>query len=200
MAAEDRQDVEATLATFTDECYYRVPGLGVELRGKDQIRSWYEETFDEPVDVADFVATLGDTPPMFEPFRLRGLELANRVVVSPMDMYSSVDGTPGDFHLVHLGALVLPPIAPYDDIYRLVSAAWLHFDDLGVEKEFDTLVPHQIGDDISSVGLFTRKDLALVADQCYARAQACECLSQLATDRSGTDHCKPARTAACSLR
>ena len=29
---------------------------------------------------------------------------ANRVVVSPMDMYSSRDGTPGDFHLVHLGA------------------------------------------------------------------------------------------------
>jgi len=53
----------------------------------------------------DFVATLDDgVPPMFEPFRLRGLELANRVVVSPMDMYSSVDGTPGDFHLVHLGA------------------------------------------------------------------------------------------------
>src|ERR1700716_1069871 len=45
MAAEDRQDVEATLATFTDECYYRVPGLGDELRGKAQIRSWYEETF-----------------------------------------------------------------------------------------------------------------------------------------------------------
>ncbi len=41
---------------------------------------------------------------MFAPFRLRALELANRVVVSPMDMYSSVDGTPGDFHLVHLGA------------------------------------------------------------------------------------------------
>ncbi len=52
----------------------------------------------------DFVASLGDEPPMFTPFRLRGLELENRVVVSPMDMYSSVDGTPGDFHLVHLGA------------------------------------------------------------------------------------------------
>jgi anthraniloyl-CoA monooxygenase len=52
----------------------------------------------------DFVATLTDSPPMFAPFRLRGLELQNRVVVSPMDMYSSVDGTPGDFHLVHLGA------------------------------------------------------------------------------------------------
>ena len=53
----------------------------------------------------DFVAALDDgVPPMFEPFRLRALELANRVVVSPMDMYSSLDGTPGDFHLVHLGA------------------------------------------------------------------------------------------------
>ncbi|HWK25618.1 MAG TPA: FAD-dependent monooxygenase [Solirubrobacter sp.] len=52
----------------------------------------------------DFVAALCTDPPMFAPFRLRGLELANRVVVSPMDMYSSTDGTPGDFHLVHLGA------------------------------------------------------------------------------------------------
>src|SRR3954454_13358281 len=52
----------------------------------------------------DFVASLTDAVPMFTPFRLRGLELANRVVVSPMDMYSSVDGTPGYFHLVHLGA------------------------------------------------------------------------------------------------
>ncbi|MFD5874951.1 bifunctional salicylyl-CoA 5-hydroxylase/oxidoreductase [Streptomyces sp. NPDC060322] len=48
-----------------------------------------------------------DTPPMFTPLRLRGLELRNRVVVSPMDMYSAVDGMPGDFHLVHLGARAL---------------------------------------------------------------------------------------------
>ena len=33
-------------------------------------------------------------PPMFQPFRLRGLELANRVVVSPMDMYVADDGMP----------------------------------------------------------------------------------------------------------
>ena len=54
----------------------------------------------------DFVARGAPRPrpPMFTPFRLRGLELPNRVVVSPMDMYSAVDGTPGDFHLVHLGA------------------------------------------------------------------------------------------------
>jgi len=42
-------------------------------------------------------------PPMFTPFRLRGLELANRVVVSPMAMYCARDGMPGKFHLVHLG-------------------------------------------------------------------------------------------------
>src|ERR687896_1769830 len=43
-------------------------------------------------------------PPMFTRFRLRGLTLENRVVVAPMDMYSAVNGTPGDFHLVHLGS------------------------------------------------------------------------------------------------
>ncbi len=46
-------------------------------------------------------------PPMFRPFRLGGLELANRVIVSPMDMYSACDGVPGDFHLVHLGSKAL---------------------------------------------------------------------------------------------
>ena len=43
-------------------------------------------------------------PPMFTPFRLRGMALANRIVVSPMAMYTAVDGMPDDFHLVHLGA------------------------------------------------------------------------------------------------
>jgi anthraniloyl-CoA monooxygenase len=46
-------------------------------------------------------------PPMFTPFRVGELVLANRVVVSPMDMYSAVDGLVGDFHLVHLGARAL---------------------------------------------------------------------------------------------
>jgi anthraniloyl-CoA monooxygenase len=46
-------------------------------------------------------------PPMFQPFRLRGMELVNRVVVSPMDMYRANDGLPLDFHLVHLGGKAL---------------------------------------------------------------------------------------------
>ena len=43
-------------------------------------------------------------PPMFTPFKLRQLSLKNRVVVSPMDMYCATNGTPGDFHFVHLGS------------------------------------------------------------------------------------------------
>lgn len=43
-------------------------------------------------------------PPMFTQFRVRGLTLPNRIVMSPMAMYSCVDGTPDDFYLVHLGS------------------------------------------------------------------------------------------------
>jgi anthraniloyl-CoA monooxygenase len=46
-------------------------------------------------------------PPMFTPFRLRDLTVKNRVVVSPMAMYSCKDGLPDDFYLVHLGARAL---------------------------------------------------------------------------------------------
>ena len=43
-------------------------------------------------------------PPLFTPFRLRDLVLSNRVVVSPMSMYSAADGMPNDWHLVHIGS------------------------------------------------------------------------------------------------
>jgi anthraniloyl-CoA monooxygenase len=46
-------------------------------------------------------------PPMFQPGKIGRLELANRVIVSPMDMYSASDGVAGDFHLVHLGSKAL---------------------------------------------------------------------------------------------
>jgi anthraniloyl-CoA monooxygenase len=42
-------------------------------------------------------------PPMLTPYTARSVRLKNRIVVSPMAMYSSVEGVPGDFHLVHLG-------------------------------------------------------------------------------------------------
>jgi anthraniloyl-CoA monooxygenase len=43
-------------------------------------------------------------PPMFTPFKLRGMMLTNRVVVSPMCQYSAQDGVPNDWHMVHLGS------------------------------------------------------------------------------------------------
>jgi len=43
-------------------------------------------------------------PHLFEPLTLRGVTLANRVLVSPMCEYSSVDGFANDWHLVHLGS------------------------------------------------------------------------------------------------
>ena len=46
-------------------------------------------------------------PPMFLPFRLREMELANRVVVSPMCQYSAAEGVPDEWHLVHLGGLAV---------------------------------------------------------------------------------------------
>ncbi len=62
-------------------------------------------------DAADKARALGfdvprdePPPPMFLPFRLREMVLENRVVVSPMCMYSAEDGVPGDWHLVHYGA------------------------------------------------------------------------------------------------
>ncbi|MDB5368738.1 MAG: NADH:flavin oxidoreductase / oxidase [Roseomonas sp.] len=46
-------------------------------------------------------------PMLFTPLTLRGLTLRNRVVVSPMSQYSSVEGAPTDWHLVHLGKFAM---------------------------------------------------------------------------------------------
>ncbi|MGK5174041.1 bifunctional salicylyl-CoA 5-hydroxylase/oxidoreductase [Geodermatophilus sp. CPCC 205761] len=62
------------------------------------VDAWFARTQSEPAQ---------PRPPMFHSFRLGGLELKNRVIVSAMDMYSAVDGLPTDFHLVHLGSKAL---------------------------------------------------------------------------------------------
>ncbi len=41
---------------------------------------------------------------LFEQFQLKDVKLRNRIVVSPMCQYSSEDGFPSDWHLVHLGS------------------------------------------------------------------------------------------------
>ena len=49
---------------------------------------------------------INEVPPIFTPFKLRGVTFPNRVVMSPMCMYSAddLDGTPTDFHVVHIGS------------------------------------------------------------------------------------------------
>jgi len=47
------------------------------------------------------------SPALFQPIRVRDLELANRIVVSPMCQYSAVEGSATDWHLIHLNTLAL---------------------------------------------------------------------------------------------
>jgi anthraniloyl-CoA monooxygenase len=55
-------------------------------------------------DMESWFAGRAATPPMFTPYKLRGMELVNRVAVSPMATYCAKDGIPNDFHMVHYGA------------------------------------------------------------------------------------------------
>jgi 2,4-dienoyl-CoA reductase-like NADH-dependent reductase (Old Yellow Enzyme family) len=43
-------------------------------------------------------------PHLFEPLTIKSVTLRNRIGVSPMCEYSSVDGAATDWHLVHLGS------------------------------------------------------------------------------------------------
>ena len=77
----------------------RISHENLRARDKAWLESaemWFEEqaTHEKPQQ---------SRPPMFTPFRLRELRLKNRIVVSPMDQYRAVDGTPTDWHLVHYG-------------------------------------------------------------------------------------------------
>ena len=81
----------------------RVSHENLRLRDKGfltGVERWFAE-------VAGAPPSNDPPPPMFAPLTLRGLTLPNRVVVSPMCMYSAEDGTVGDFHLVHLGGRAL---------------------------------------------------------------------------------------------
>ena len=75
-------------------------------------------------------------PSLFSPLALRGVTLKNRIAVSPMCQYSSVDGFANDWHLVHLGSravggagLVLTEAAAVSPEGRISP------DDLGIWKD-----------------------------------------------------------------
>ena len=79
----------------------RIGHENLKLRDKayvDGVESWFAARSGLPAE---------PLPPMFTPFSVAGLTLKNRIVVSPMAMYSCQSGTPGDFLLVHLGSRAL---------------------------------------------------------------------------------------------
>ncbi len=79
----------------------------LELRAPAFIRE-VERNFARQVRAAGHAIDLEKPlPPLFQPLALRELTLANRLVVSPMCMYSAKEGLPQDFHLVHYGALAM---------------------------------------------------------------------------------------------
>ncbi|MFQ5689073.1 MAG: bifunctional salicylyl-CoA 5-hydroxylase/oxidoreductase [Gemmatimonadota bacterium] len=68
----------------------------------DTVDRWFAEKATE--QSGEDVPLDPPPPPMFTPFKLRDMVLANRVVVSPMCQYRAVDGMPNDWHLVHIGS------------------------------------------------------------------------------------------------
>ncbi len=76
-----------------DNLFLRDPSLAGEILG------WFHASRPAHLRPADPA-----TPPMFYPFELRSVRLANRVGVSSMAQYCAVDGMPADWHLVHLGS------------------------------------------------------------------------------------------------
>ncbi|MCO5071515.1 MAG: bifunctional salicylyl-CoA 5-hydroxylase/oxidoreductase [Rhizobiaceae bacterium] len=80
----------------------RISHENLRLRDKDWLEGyerWFAARAGVSVSESEPVP-----PPMFTPYAVRGLTLSNRIVMSPMAMYSSRDGIPDAFHLVHLGA------------------------------------------------------------------------------------------------
>lgn len=72
----------------------------LKLRAPDFVAT-ADRMFAEAVPGAD---RANPRPPLFQPLTLRDMRLENRAVVSPMCMYSAVDGLPTDWHVVHYGA------------------------------------------------------------------------------------------------
>jgi anthraniloyl-CoA monooxygenase len=85
----------------------RISHENLRLRDPDYVSGIDRWVADEAANQSGVNLTGAPPPPMFTPYKLRDLVLANRVVVSPMCQYMADDGTINDWHLVHLGSRAL---------------------------------------------------------------------------------------------
>lgn len=82
----------------------RLSHEGMRQRDPEYVQGYERWLTDRACQDAAQVVPEKAQPPMLMPFKLRGVLLPNRIVVSPMAQYSAQDGLVGDYHLVHLGA------------------------------------------------------------------------------------------------
>ncbi|QOY93003.1 bifunctional salicylyl-CoA 5-hydroxylase/oxidoreductase [Massilia sp. UMI-21] len=85
----------------------RLSHENLRLRDPDYVAGFERWFAGRAATQAGVPAPEAPTPPMFTPYKVRGVLLKNRVIVSPMAQYSAFDGAVGDFHLAHLGARAL---------------------------------------------------------------------------------------------
>ncbi len=77
----------------------RISHENLRLRDANWLKSaekWFQDQAGAPADAPV-------RAPMFAPYKMRDMELANRIVVSPMAQYKAVEGCPTDWHLIHYG-------------------------------------------------------------------------------------------------
>ena len=73
---------------------------------------------------------------LFDPITIRGVELKNRLVVSPMCQYSSIDGFANDWHLVHLGSRAVGGASlVFTEATAISPEGRISPDDLGLWKD-----------------------------------------------------------------
>ena len=98
---------------------------------------------------------------LFTPLKIRGIELKNRIVVSPMCQYSSVDGFANDWHLVHLGSRAVGGAALIITEATAVTAEGrISPDDLGIWKDDHVVLLQRITGFIKAQGTIAAIQLA----------------------------------------
>ncbi|MGH8737958.1 MAG: bifunctional salicylyl-CoA 5-hydroxylase/oxidoreductase, partial [Burkholderiales bacterium] len=141
----------------------------LELRDPEFVRD-VQKWFAADVRARGFDVDPENPPvPMFTPFRLRGMTLENRVVVSPMDQYSAVDGVPTDWHFVHYGS-------------RAVGGAGLVYMEMSCTSPEGRISP-------GCTGLWNeaqRDAFRRIADFCHANSKAKLCMQIGHSGRKGS--------------
>ncbi|MFT3746705.1 MAG: NADPH dehydrogenase NamA [Agriterribacter sp.] len=109
---------------------------------------------------------------LFSPFTIKQVTLKNRIVVSPMCQYSSVDGFANDWHLVHLGSRAVGGAGTIITEATAVSPEGrISPDDLGIWKDEHIEKLKQITTFIKAQGSVTAMQLAHAGRKASTRSE-----------------------------